>query len=167
MLHKDLWIPARGDDDSVFYKLFFWDVLFKSMRNLVVVLRFVAVVITSFLLISSASVAQEAEMDMDLMQTIESTNDNLSSNIALENAESAIADAQTLNELFAVVEAHYTKELVAGEDVAEAVDLTKKSVKFSSEIMIFLEQNDFESAANTATDLARTCKTCHNFYKED
>jgi hypothetical protein len=137
------------------------------MRSLVVVLRFVAVVIASGLLISSVCFAQEAEMDMDLMQTIESTNDNLSSNIALENAESAIADAQTLNELFAVVEDHYTKELAAGKDVAEAVDLTKKSVKFSSEIMIFLEQNDFESAANTATDLARTCKTCHNFYKED
>lgn len=141
--------------------------LFTFMRNLVVVLRFFAVVIGSSVLISSASVAQEAEMDMDLMQTIESTNDNLSSNIALENAESAIADAQTLKELFAVVEEHYTKELAAGKDVAEAVDLTKKSVKFSSEIMIFLEQNDFESAANTATDLARTCKTCHNFYKED
>lgn len=137
------------------------------MRNLVVVLRFVAVVIGSGLLINSASIAQEAEMDMDLMQTIESTNDNLSSNIALENAESAIADAQTLNELFAVVEEHYTKELAAGKDVTEAVDLTKKSVKFSSEIITFLGQNDFESAANTATDLARTCKTCHNFYKED
>ncbi|MDR7090064.1 MULTISPECIES: hypothetical protein [Cellvibrio] len=137
------------------------------MRNLVVALRFVAVVIGSSLLISFTSFAQEAEMDMDLMQTIESTNDNLSSNIALENAESAIADAQTLNELFAVVEEHYSKELAAGKDVAEAVDLTKKSVKFSSEIITFLGQNDFESAANTATDLARTCKTCHNFYKED
>lgn len=141
--------------------------LFTSMRNLAVVLRFVVIAIASSVLLNSASIAQEAEMDMDLMQTIESTNDNLASNIALENAESAIADAQTLNELFAVVEQHYTKELAAGNDVAEAVDLTKKSVKFSSEIMIFLEQNDFESAANTATDLARTCKTCHNFYKED
>ncbi len=141
--------------------------LFTLMRNLVVALRFVAVVIGSSLLISFTSFAQEAEMDMDLMQTIESTNDNLSSNIALENAESAIADAQTLNELFAVVEEHYSKELAAGKDVAEAVDLTKKSVKFSSEIITFLGQNDFESAANTATDLARTCKTCHNFYKED
>lgn len=141
--------------------------LFTLMRNLVVALRFVAVVIGSSLLISFTSFAEEAEMDMDLMQTIESTNDNLSSNIALENAESAIADAQTLNELFAVVEEHYSKELAAGKDVAEAVDLTKKSVKFSSEIITFLGQNDFESAANTATDLARTCKTCHNFYKED
>lgn len=137
------------------------------MRNLVVGVRFVAVIIISNLLMNSVSFAEETEMDMDLMQTIESTNDNLASNIALENAESAIADAQTLSELFAVVESHYNKEAQSGKDVAEAVDLSKKSLKFSGEIMTFLEQNDFESAANTATDLARTCKTCHNFYKED
>lgn len=137
------------------------------MRNFVVVVRFVAIAMVSSLFISPASFAEEAEMDMDLMQTIESTNDNLSSNIALENAESAIADAKTLNELFVVVEEHYKKASTAGEDVAEAVDLSTKSVKFSNEIMVFLEQKDFDSAANTATDLARTCKTCHNFYKED
>jgi hypothetical protein len=137
------------------------------MRNFVVVVRFVVIAIVSGLFINPASFAEEAEMDMDLMQTIESTNDNLSSNIALENAESAIADAKTLNELFAVVEEHYKKASAAGEDVAEAVDLSTKSVKFSNEIMVFLEQKDFDSAANTATDLARTCKTCHNFYKED
>ena len=137
------------------------------MRNFVSGLRFVVIASLGGVLINSASFAQEAEMDMDLMQTIESTNDNLSSNIALENAESAAADAKTLNELFAIVEDHYTKEVAAGKDFAEAVDLSKKSIKFSSEIIIFLEQKDFDSAANTATDLARTCKTCHNFYKED
>jgi len=134
-------------------------------KKFVVVLSYVAFLLGGVSVLPVA--AEEAEMDMDLMQTIESTNDNLSSNIALENGESAIADAQTLNELFAVVADHYEKELAAGKDVAEAIDLTKKSIKFSSEIITFVQQEDFESAANTATDLARTCKTCHNFYKED
>jgi hypothetical protein len=137
------------------------------MRNLAVATRFLVLLLGANLLLVSAPFAEEAEMDMDLMQSIESTNDNLSSNISLENAESAIADAQTLNELFAVVAEHYKKETAAGKDVAEAVDLTTKSIKFSDEIITFLKQEDFESAANTATDLARTCKTCHNFYKED
>ena len=137
------------------------------MRNFFSALRFGFALLSINLIAINPVYSEEAEMDMDLMQTIESTNDNLSSNIALENAESAIADAQTLNELFAVVQKHYQKEMAAGKDVAEAVDLTKKSVKFSSEIITFLQQEDFESAANTATDLARTCKTCHNFYKED
>lgn len=137
------------------------------MRNIFSALRFSFALLSINFIAIAPVLSEEAEMDMDLMQTIESTNDNLSSNIALENAESAIADAQTLNELFAVVEKHYQKELAAGKDVAEAVDLTKKSVKFSGEIITFLQQEDYESAANTATDLARTCKTCHNFYKED
>lgn len=137
------------------------------MRKFAVAVRFIVSLLSIYALTVPAVIAQDTEMDMDLMQTIESTNDNLSSNIALENAESAIADAQTLNELFAIVEAHYEKEVAAGKDFAEAVDLSKKTIKFSSEIMAFLEQQDFESAANTATDLARACKTCHNFYKED
>ncbi len=137
------------------------------MRNLAVAVRFLVLLFGVTLFLAAAPFAEEAEMDMDLMQSIESTNDNLSSNISLENAESAIADAQTLNELFAVVAEHYKKETAAGKDAVEAVDLTTKSIKFSDEIITFLKQEDFESAANTATDLARTCKTCHNFYKED
>lgn len=140
---------------------------FNSMRNLVGVLRFILVVIGSSLLINGACIAEETEMDMDLMQTIEDTNDSLSSNVALEEAEAAITDAQILNELFGVVVQHYKKELAAGEDVAEAVDLSTKSVKLTADIVDQLKAGDFESAANTATDLARTCKTCHNFYKED
>ena len=137
------------------------------MGNLVVVaLRFIAVPILSGLL-AVGSIAEETEMDMDLMQTIEDTNDSLSSNVALEEGEAAIADAKILNELFGVVEEHYTKEVDAGGDFAEAVDLSSKSIKLTAEIIEQLNAGDFESAANSATDLARTCKTCHNFYKED
>ncbi len=137
------------------------------MGNLVVVaLRFIAVPILSGLL-AVGSIAEETEMDMDLMQTIEDTNDSLSSNVALEEGEAAIADAKILNELFGVVEEHYTKEVAAGGDFAEAVDLSSKSIKLTAEIIEQLNAGDFESAANSATDLARTCKTCHNFYKED
>ncbi len=136
------------------------------MRKTFVVHHFFVFLSAMIILVSYPLVAEETEMDMDLMQTIESANDNLSSNIALGNVESAIADAQTLNELFAVVADHYQKELATGKDVAEAIDLARKSVKFSGEIIKSLQQQDYESAANTATDLARACKTCHNFYKE-
>lgn len=140
---------------------------FYSMRDLAVVLRFIVIALCSSLLINSTCIAEETEMDMDLMQTIEDTNDSLSSNVALEETEAAVADAQILNELFGVVAEHYKKELAAGEDVAEAVELSTKSVKLTADIIDQLNAGDFESAANTATDLARTCKTCHNFYKED
>lgn len=113
----------------------------------------------------AASYAQdvEVEMDMDLMQTIEDTNDSLSSNIAMEEADASLADAQLLNELFAVVEKHF----IDLGNAPEAVELSTKSLQLSGDIITQVEKSDFESAANTATDLARTCKTCHNFYKED
>lgn len=151
----------------LFCKLFVWESLFISMRNLVVVVRFIAMVALSGLLSVGSSIAEETEMDMDLMQTIEDTNDSLSSNVALEEGEAAIADAKILNELFGVVEDHYIKEVAAGGDFAEAVDLSSKSKKLTADIIDQLNAGDFESAANSATDLARTCKTCHNFYKED
>ncbi len=137
------------------------------MRNFVVAIRFVVLLFGINLLVVSAPFAEESEMDMDLMQTIEDTNDSLSSNISLQDAEASNADAQTLNELFAVVEEHYKKEAAAGNDVAEAVKLSTKSKQLTSDIVTHVTAGDFDSAANAATDLARTCKTCHNFYKED
>ena len=131
------------------------------------VLRVFVLIIASSFLINSACIAEETEMDMDLMQAIEDTNDSLSSNIALEESEAAVADAQTLNELFSVVEEHYKKELVAGGDFSDAVKLSTKSIELTTEITNQLNAGDFDSAANLATDLARACKTCHNFYKED
>lgn len=137
------------------------------MRNLVVALCVVVISFSVNLSVSVPAVAEETEMDMDLMQTIEETNDSLSSNIALEDGEAAAIDAQLLTELFAVVEAHYKKEATAGNDVAEAVKLSTKSVQLTVDILGQVNAGDFESAANAATDLSRTCKTCHNFYKED
>lgn len=137
------------------------------MRNFAVALRFFVLLFGLNLLAISAPFAEESEMDMDLMQSIEDTNDSLTSNVALEDADAATADAQTLDELFAVVVKHYQKDLAAGNDVAEAVRLSEKSKKISGDIISQVKAGDFESAANSATELSRTCKTCHNFYKED
>lgn len=128
------------------------------MRN------FVNVFVLMFsLLVSYNAFAEEAEMDMDLMQTIEDTNDSLSSNVALEEGEAALADAQTMQELFITVEDFFKQQ----PDSAEALELTIKSKHLLDDIVQQVNSGDFESAANSATDLARACKTCHNFYKED
>jgi hypothetical protein len=134
------------------------------MRKIVLFVVSVLLPVISMLWITT-SYAQDAEveMDMDLMQTIEDTNDSLSSNIAMEETDASLADAQLLNELFVVVEKHFIDQGTA----PEAVELSTKSLQLSREIITQVEKSDFESAANTATDLARTCKTCHNFYKED
>jgi soluble cytochrome b562 len=131
------------------------------MRNFFVAVRWF--VLGTSLFLTQAAFAEEAEMDMDLMQTIEDTNDSLSSNVALEEGEAALADAQSLQELFVLVEDFFKHQ----PDSAEALELTIKSKHLLGDIVQQVNAGDFENAANSATDLARACKTCHNFYKED
>lgn len=107
--------------------------------------------------------AAAAGVDMDLMQTIEDTNDSLASNIALENAEASLTDARQLAELFVVVEDHYVKQ----PDAADAVTISRDSRALTETILTALGKADFETAANSATDLSRACRACHTFYRED
>lgn len=112
------------------------------------------------LLVAVAKSAQD-EMDIDLMQTIEDTNKSLASNIAIKDAKSSAADAKELEALFEKVEVFFVNK----GDAPDAVDLSKKIKDLSGDIVTFVAVNDFASAAETATTLSRTCKTCHNFYK--
>jgi hypothetical protein len=106
--------------------------------------------------------AADAELDMDLMQTIEDTNKSLSSNIAIQNAPASTADAKELQQLFGQVESHF----IAKGDAADAVDLSRKSKDLASAIIKSVAAKDFGTATDSATDLSRTCRTCHTFYKK-
>lgn len=112
---------------------------------------------------ATAAVAATGGVDMDLMQTIEETNDSLASNIAMENADASVADARQLADLFVVVEEHYVKQ----PDAADAVTISRDSRNLTAAILTALNTKDFESAANSATDLSRACRACHTFYRED
>jgi hypothetical protein len=107
--------------------------------------------------------AAVAELGMDIMQTIEDLNKSLSSNIALRDAKATLADAKELDDLFSKVEAHFTER----GDAANAVDLSKKSRTLAQSIIKSVGGSDFDSATNAATDLSRTCRTCHTFYKKE
>jgi hypothetical protein len=104
-----------------------------------------------------------ADVDMDLMQTIEDVNDSLASNIALEKVEASLNDAGELAELFVIVEDHYVKQ----EDAADAVAISRDSIALTADILDAVAARDFETAANSATDLSRACRACHTFYRED
>lgn len=104
----------------------------------------------------------EDGLDTELMQTIEDTNKSLASSIALQQSKQATADAKELTEMFAQVEGYYTRK----GDAADAVDLARKSRELSTKILGHIDAKDYGAATNTATDLSRTCKTCHNFYKK-
>lgn len=106
--------------------------------------------------------ANVPELDMDLMQTIEDTNKNLASNIATQNPSSSIADARELHALFSTVESHF----VAKGDAPDAVKLSQKSKDLTTAIIKSLEGKDFTAATEAATELSRTCRACHTFYKK-
>lgn len=117
-----------------------------------------------FLALLTASVhSAETDLDTDLMQSIEDTNKSLSSNIALKDGKAATADSKELNDMFVKVETYFVQK--GGAD--DAVDLARKSKGLTEAIVKAVDQNDFDSAGNSATALSRNCRTCHTFYKKE
>lgn len=112
-------------------------------------------------LIGSVSSAQN-ELDPDLMLAIEDANKSLASNVAIKDVKGSVANARELDEMFSKVEVFFVEK---GE-AHDAIDLSRKSRALSQGIVKSVESGDFEAATNAATDLSRTCRTCHTFYKK-
>jgi len=127
-------------------------------------MRIGLVLFSLVLVLSGATVAAETEteIDTDFMQTVEDTNKSLSNNIASHDANASRADASELQAMFAKVETFYA----AKGDAADAVELSRKSRHLAEEVSKLVAAKNFDAASGTATDLARTCKACHNFYKK-
>ncbi len=117
---------------------------------------------TALLTLATVALPAEDELDIDLMQSIEDTNRSLASNIAVKAGPPAVADAHALNEMFGHVEDFYQRK----GDAPDAVELARKSRALAQRIQAQLAAPDFEAATDTATQLSRTCKTCHSFYKK-
>ncbi|HEY8024339.1 MAG TPA: hypothetical protein VIF60_07225 [Burkholderiaceae bacterium] len=114
-------------------------------------------------ILSTSVLANESELDTDLMQSIEDTNKSLSSNIALKDAKAAVSDSKELNSMFDKVQIFF--EHKGGAD--DAVELAKKTKGLTNDIVSQIGQGDFDAATNSATTLSRTCRTCHTFYKKE
>jgi hypothetical protein len=106
--------------------------------------------------------AADAVLDMDLMQNVEDINKNLASNIALRDAGAATRDAKELHALFQTVEKHY----LAKPDAPDGLTLSRKSLQLTDQIQKQVGSKDFDAATDSATQLSRTCRACHTFYKQ-
>jgi len=126
-------------------------------------MRKVFLLLALSLAVSAGVRSAENELSTDLMQNIEDTNKSLSSNIALNNKQAAIADAKELTQMFSEVETFFEHK----GDAANAVELARQSKALSSDIIGYVAANNFESATTAATTLSRTCRTCHTFYKKE
>ncbi|MBN9695033.1 MAG: hypothetical protein J0L85_04485 [Zoogloea sp.] len=119
--------------------------------------------ITGILILFTGSVwAAVAELDSDLMQAVEDANKSMASNIALRDKTGSLSDATELDGMFAEIEHFY----VSKGDADDAVKLSKKSRELVADILKSVNSGEFDHATNLATDLSRTCKSCHNFYKK-
>ena len=125
-------------------------------------MRRALVVLGALLALAGTARSDQAELDTDLMHSIEDSNKSLASNIAIKEGKGASSDAKELAEMFAQVEAFYVKR----GDAADAVELAKKSRALSAQILQSVSASDFGAATDSATTLSRTCKTCHNYYKK-
>lgn len=102
------------------------------------------------------------ELGTDLMQAIEDSNKSLSSNISLKDAKASAADAKDINQAFIQVEAYFA----ARPDAHDAVELARRTRELTDQIAQQVGSAHFDAAADSATALSRTCRTCHTFYKK-
>jgi hypothetical protein len=126
-------------------------------------MRKAVLILSSLAALAGVVHSAPAELGMDIMQTIEDTNKSLSSNISLKDAKATLTDAKDLEQLFGQVEAHFTER----GDAQNAVDLSKKSRDLAQAIIQSVNKKNFDAASDAATDLSRTCRTCHTFYKKE
>lgn len=103
-----------------------------------------------------------AELGTDLMQAVDDSNKSLSSNISLKDAKASASDARDINQAFIQVEAYFA----ARPGAQDAVELARKTRELTDLIVRSVDSGNFDAAADSATALSRTCRTCHTFYKK-
>lgn len=114
-------------------------------------------------LLAMTAFTASGAVDEDFMRNVEDTFKSADSAIGLKDAKTATSDARELEKLFKEVTDHYAQK----GDAAEGVKLSQKSVDLSTKIVTTVAAKDFDSAALASAELGRTCKTCHNVYKQD
>ena len=114
-------------------------------------------------LLATTAFTASGAVDEDFMRNVEDTFKSADSAIGLKDAKTATSDARELEKLFKEVTDHYAKK----GDAEEGVKLSQKSVDLSTKIVTTVAAKDFDSAALASAELGRTCKTCHNVYKQD
>jgi hypothetical protein len=102
------------------------------------------------------------EVDSDFMTTMDDLNKSLTSNIAVNDAKAAEADAIEMKKMFDEVEAFFVKK----PDAADGVKWAQESRDLSALIAKSVASKDFDTASQTAVTLSKTCKACHKIYKK-
>jgi soluble cytochrome b562 len=108
----------------------------------------------------SSVLSAQFEISADDMRTIEDTVKSLDSNVALKD-KAALAEARELSAYFKQVETFYA----ATPETADAVGFARKSHALADAAAKAIEAGEFDTAAESVGQLTRSCKTCHDVYK--
>ena len=123
-----------------------------------------AAAVAQFALAGSAlCAAQAVDVDGDLMRGVDDTTKSLDSNVLQKDAKAAAADARSLVDTFARVEAHYAQK----PETADAVGFAHRSQDLAAQALKAIETQDFDAAGEAVSQLTRSCKACHEVYKKD
>jgi hypothetical protein len=102
-----------------------------------------------------------SDFDDDMMRTMDDAIKDLEPVIAAKNAKAALEDAQVLQDGFRQTEQYFAAK--GGAD--DAVKIARQEQDQIGLVRNALAAGDFDGAAATAREVAKTCKTCHNTYK--
>jgi hypothetical protein len=112
------------------------------------------------LLIATIVLAAAPDLSADEMRDAEDTLRDLDSNLSLQNAK-ALNEAKDLAKFFQQVGAHYS----AQPDATRGVDFARKSQDYAQAIATAVEAGNYDAAQDALSDLTRSCKACHEVYK--
>ena len=115
------------------------------------------------LALAGSALCATFDVDGDLMRGVDDTAKSLDSNVAQKDAKAAAADARSLVDTFAHVESHYAEK----PETADAVGFAHHTQELAAQTLKAIEANDFDAAGDSAAQLTRSCKSCHEVYKKD
>jgi hypothetical protein len=120
----------------------------------------IAFCLSQVVLLGSVASAQ-FEITADAMRDIEDTTKSLDSNVALKDSKNAVAEARQVAVFFRQVEGYYAQK--GGAD--DAVVFARKTHELAAQTAAAVEAQNFDQAIDSVSLLARSCKSCHDVYK--
>ena len=115
----------------------------------------------ALLVLCAAGSAANFEIVADDMRDIEETLKAVDSDVALKNAQAATG-ATTLEAYFRQVESFYA----AKPDMAQAQTFSHAAHEHTLALQRALQAEDFTAAADAVGQLTRSCKACHDAYRQ-
>jgi hypothetical protein len=103
------------------------------------------------------------DYDDDLMHDIDRALKNFEPDISGQNAEAARDDVAELRRGFTYTEDYFTKK----GNTPDAVEISRQGLQLLEAVVKDLDAQNFDSAAETARDVSKACRSCHDTYKPD